>query len=40
MDGQRLTISALYRPGWHAFPASEQLPLLQLAGLWLRNAGF
>ncbi len=40
MTEHKLTISALYRPGWHAFPESQQLPLLQLSGLWLRDAGF
>ncbi len=40
MTEHKPTISALYRHGWHAFPKSAQLPLLQLAGLWMRDAGF
>ncbi len=37
---QKLTVSGLYRPGWHVFPLREQVPLLQLAGPWLEKAGF
>lgn len=40
MTERKLTISALYRPGWHAFPHREQLPHLQLAGPWMEAAGF
>lgn len=37
---QKLTISGLYRPGWHSFPNQHRVPLLQLAGTWLAEAGF
>jgi len=39
MREQKMTISGLYRPGWHAFPELGQVPLLQLAGRWLAEAG-
>lgn len=41
MAEQRLTVSGLYRPGWHAWPSrASQIPLLQLAGSWLEDVGF
>ncbi len=40
MTEHKLTISALYRPGWHVLPRSAQLPLLQVVGPWLQDAGF
>jgi hypothetical protein len=40
MREQKMTISGLYRPGWHAFHDLGQVPLLQLAGQWLAEAGF
>ena len=39
MREQKMTISGLYRPGWHAFAELGQVPLLQLAGRWLAEAG-
>ena len=36
----KLTVTGLFRPGWHAFPLREQVPLLQLVGPWLERAGF
>jgi hypothetical protein len=39
MREQKMTISGLYRPGWHAFGELGQVPLLQLAGRWLAEAG-
>ena len=36
----KLTVSGLYRPGWHAFPEDERLPHLPLMGRWLWEAGF
>lgn len=40
MAERKLTVSGLYRPGWHAFPQRQRMPLLQLAGPWLEEAGF
>jgi hypothetical protein len=38
---QRVTVSGLYRPGWHRSPSRwSQIPLLQLAGTWLEEQGF
>jgi len=35
----KLRVSGLYRAGEHVFP-SGQLPLVQLVGTWLAEAGF
>jgi hypothetical protein len=35
----KLRVSGLYRPGEHVVPTG-QLPLLQLVGSWLADAGF
>jgi len=35
----KLRVSGLYRPGEHVFP-SGQMPLVQLVGDWLSEAGF
>jgi hypothetical protein len=35
----KLRVSGLYRAGEHVFPAG-QLPLVQLVGAWLTEAGF
>ena len=35
----KLRVSGLYRPGEHVF-STGQLPLLQLVGSWLGQAGF
>jgi hypothetical protein len=35
----KLRVSGLYRAGEHVFP-SGQLPLMQLVGSWLAEAGF
>jgi hypothetical protein len=40
MREQKLTVSGLFRPGWHAFPERQRVPLLQLAGPWLAELGF
>ncbi|MCB1035180.1 MAG: SymE family type I addiction module toxin [Acidobacteria bacterium] len=40
MREQKLTVSGLYRPGWHAFPQRQRVPLLQLVGPWLEEVGF
>jgi len=40
MREQKLTVSGLYRPGWHAFPHRQRIPLLQLVGPWLEEVGF
>lgn len=40
MREQKLTVSGLFRPGWHAFPEQQRVPLLQLAGTWLEELGF
>jgi len=40
MREQKLTVSGLFRPGWHGFPESQRVPLLQLAGSWLEELGF
>jgi len=39
MREQKMTISGLYRPGWHSFADLGQVPLLQLASHWLAEAG-
>lgn len=40
MAERKLTVAGLFRPGWHALPERQQMPLLQLAGPWLEEAGF
>lgn len=40
MAEHKLTVAGLFRPGWHAFPQRQRMPLLQLAGPWLEEAGF
>jgi len=40
MTEQKLTISGLYRPGWHRWPEVGQVAYLPLAGQWLAEAGF
>jgi len=40
MREEKLTVSGLYGPGWPAFAEERPLPLLQLAGRWLWEAGF
>ncbi len=40
MTEQKLTISGLYRPGWHRWPELGQVAYLPLAGRWLTEAGF
>jgi hypothetical protein len=37
---QKLTVTGLYRPGWHRWPEAGQVPYLPLAGRWLAEAGF
>lgn len=39
MRSMKLRVSGLYRQGEHLFPGG-QLPLVQLAGGWLAEAGF
>lgn len=40
MTEQKLTVTGLYRPGWHRWPDLGQVPYLPLAGQWLAEAGF
>lgn len=41
MREQPVTISGMYRPGWHPLPSrASQVPFLLLAGPWLEEAGF
>jgi len=39
MTELKLRVSGLYRPGEHMYP-SGPLPLVQLVGSWLEQAGF
>jgi len=39
MTEQKLRVSGLYRPAEHVYP-SGPLPLVQLVGSWLEEAGF
>jgi hypothetical protein len=40
MTAQKLTVTGLYRPGWHQWPEVGQVAYLPLAGEWLAEAGF
>jgi hypothetical protein len=40
MTEQKLTVTGLYRPGWHRWPELGQVAYLPLAGQWLAEAGF
>jgi len=40
MREQKLTVLGLFRPGWHGFPESQRVPLLQLSGSWLEELDF
>ena len=40
MSEHKMRISSLHPPGWYDLPADQQVPLLLLAGLWMREAGF
>lgn len=40
MSEHRMTISGLNTPGWHNVPSRSQVPMLLVAGVWLRDAGF
>jgi hypothetical protein len=40
MTEQKLTVTGLYRPGWHRWPEVGQVAYLPLAGQWLAEAGF
>lgn len=40
MSERKMTVSGLHAPGWHNVPSRQQVPMLLLAGLWMRDAGF
>lgn len=40
MTEQKLTVTGLYRTGWHRWPDLGQVPHLPLTGNWLAEAGF
>lgn len=40
MKPLKMTVSGLFRDGWTEYPQFDQQPLLLLAGLWLKEAGF
>jgi len=40
MTEQKLTVTGLYRPGWHRWPELGQVPHLPLTGDWLAEAAF